>query len=100
MLFAHETLDVYQLALSIARRLASRTWPKGQGWLRDQAVRASGSVVLNIAEGRGRAGDAGRNHLRIALGSVAEVAAIADLLADESLRVDARRVGRMLRGMV
>jgi four helix bundle protein len=40
--------------------------------LRDQAVRASRSVVLNLAEGRARGGRAGKNHYRIVLGSAAE----------------------------
>ena len=98
-MFGHETLAVYHLAVSIARRLKAREWPRGDGWLRDQAVRASGSVVLNLAEGLARGGDAGRNHLRIAMGSAAETAAVADLLGDEALQRDAAKVGRMLRGL-
>ena len=47
--------------------------------LRDQAVRASRSVVLNIAEGAARGGAAAKNHFRIARGSAAETCAALDL---------------------
>jgi hypothetical protein len=54
--FDHENLDVYRLALEVAREIAA--WPAPRGWaaLHDQAVRASSSAVLNIAEGRARGG--------------------------------------------
>ena len=43
--------------------------------LHDQLARALTSVSLNIAEGRGRAGQDRRHHWRIALGSAEEVQA-------------------------
>jgi len=68
--------------------------------LRDQAVRAAPPVVLNIAEGRARGGQAGRNHFKIALGSAAETCAVLDLLSTDVARQNQlllRRVGAMLR---
>ena len=100
--FAHESLDVYRLALDVARFIATSRFGPGMADLRDQAVRASRSVVLNIAEGRARGGDAGRNHLRIALGSAAEVCAVLDLAClagGEGQQVALRRVGAMLARM-
>ena len=100
--FAHEALDVYQVALSVARWIAASRFPAGCADLRDQAVRASRSVVLNVAEGRARDGDAGRHHLRIALGSAAEVSAVLDLVAllgASEQQASLRRVGAMLARM-
>ena len=94
MYFGHEKLTVYTLALDIAR------WAQGvatRRTLKDQLVRAADSVVLNIAEGAARDGDARRNHYRIALGSAAEVAAVMDLLGTTGTQThDIRRVGAML----
>ena len=62
-------------------------------------MRSSGSVVLNIAEGRARGGDAARNHYRIALGSAAEACAALDILpvpGAPEVQVKLRRVGAML----
>jgi len=49
--FDHEQLICYQLGLNVARELAAASFPRGDAQLKDQAVRASCSVVLNIAEG-------------------------------------------------
>lgn len=100
--FDHENLDVYRISVDVARWTAAASFPRGRASLRDQAVRATQSVVLNIAEGRSRSGDAGRNHYRIALGSAAEACAAFDLLptsqaADQQVKL--RRVGAMLRKM-
>jgi four helix bundle protein len=100
--FAHESLDVYQLALDVARWVATARFGSGNSDLRDQAVRASRSIVLNVAEGRARGGDAGRHHLRIALGSAAEVSAVLDLVAlpgASEQQTSLRRVGAMLARM-
>ena len=72
-----------------------------------QVIRASQSVVLNLAEGAARGGPAGRYHfdrgrIRIALGSTAEVSAVLDLVdrPDVAVRpVELQRVGAMLRGL-
>ena len=101
--FDHETLDVYRLALEVARWLNDTTFPRGWAWLRDQAVRAAGSVVLNIAEGRGRTGAAKQNHYRIALASAAETCAaldIIDLPGGPEQQQKLRRVGAMLAKLI
>jgi four helix bundle protein len=100
--FNHERLDAYRLAVEVARGVAAARFPRGEADLRDQAVRASRSVVLNIAEGCSRGGRAARNHYRIALGSAAETCAALDLatVADvDTLQVQLRRIGAMLSRM-
>lgn len=100
--FDHEHLDAYRLSLEVARWVAATDFPRGFAPLKDQAVRAAQSVVMNIAEGKGRGGDAGRNHYRIALGSAAETCAALDLLgtmAASEQQAKLRRVGAMLRGL-
>ena len=96
--FPHERLDAYRLAVEVAVEVQRLHYPRGLAWLRDQAVRASGSAVLNIAEATGRTGDARRNHFRIALGSIAEACAALDLLDVETAAVQekCRRVGAMV----
>lgn len=100
--FDHENLDVYKLGLEVARACATLRIPAGRSHLRDQLQRAADSVVLNLAEGRARGGDAGRNHYRIAAGSAAEACACLDLVgtveaAEQQPKL--RRVGAMLRGL-
>ncbi|MBA3685707.1 MAG: four helix bundle protein [Planctomycetes bacterium] len=104
-------LAVYHLARSAcadAYRLASTI--TGNYDLRDQARRAAASIVLNIAEGRGRSTDADfARFLVIARGSANELAAqlafAADLqlierdgLAEVLERLD--HVGRMLSALI
>jgi four helix bundle protein len=100
--FDHENLDSYQVALAVALWVSAAKFPGGCSDLRDQGVRAARSMVLNIAEGRSRGGDAGRNHYRIALGSAAETCAVLDLVALPEGRAQQdklRRVGAMLARM-
>lgn len=100
--FDHENLDAYKLALEVARACALLRIPAGRAHLRDQLRRAADSVVLNIAEGRARGGDAGRNHYRIAAGSAAEACAALDLLGSPEAAAEQpklRRIGAMLRGL-
>jgi four helix bundle protein len=100
--FDHEHLDAYRLSLDVAHWVASTDFPRGFAPLKDQAVRAAQSVVMNLAEGKSRGGDAGRNHYRIALGSAAEVCAALDLLGSAAAaeqQAKLRRVGAMLRGL-
>lgn len=100
MEFGHERLDVYRLALEVARWAAAQAIPASRKHLRDQLVRAADSMVLNIAEGSGREpGDSRRYHFRIAAGSAAEVAAVLDLVAlpgGAERQHELRRVGAML----
>ena len=47
--FHHERLDCYQLAVEVNRFIAQASFPPGRSHLRDQGLRASDSVVLNLA---------------------------------------------------
>ncbi len=97
--FDHERLHVYNLAVDVARSVAAARFPRGEADLRDQAVRASRSVVLNLAEGCARGGAAGKNHFRIARGSAAETCAALDLASVDGaaeMQVELRRIGAML----
>ncbi|MCB9560186.1 MAG: four helix bundle protein [Kofleriaceae bacterium] len=80
----------YRAALAAveATRIASGRW-QGWAWLRDQALRAAGSIAHNLAEGNGhRPGSAGRaRYQRIALGSALELEAALDLAAAAGLGV-------------
>ncbi len=65
-------------------------------------MRAAQSVALNVAEGRSRGGDAGRNHYRIALGSAAERARhwISFRIPDGTeQQAKLRRIGAMIHGL-
>ena len=95
MYFAHQKLQVYAVALEVARWVVRADASRG---LKDQLVRAAQSVVLNIAEGAAQPpGDARRNHFRIAHGSAAEVAAALALIGAPAEVVDrVQRVGAML----
>ena len=97
--FAHETLDAYRLAVEVARWVASVRFPRGSSGLKKQALDASQSVVLNIAEGRARSGDSRQYHYNVAHGSAAETCAALDLIevlgrADHQAKL--RRIGAML----
>jgi four helix bundle protein len=97
--FAFEGLDVYRLAVDVARWVRTTKWPTGASHLKDQATRAADSVVLNIAEGMARGGRPGANHLRVALGSAGEVLAaldVADFRGCHERRTQLRRIGAML----
>ena len=73
--FGFERLDVYRLAVEVARWAARQGFPARRKHLADQLVRAA---------------DSRQNHYRIAKGSAAEVFAVLDL-ADlpETRRIDA-----------
>jgi len=96
---SHETLDVYRLAVQVARWVRGTRFPVGDADLRDQARRAAQSIVLNIAEGCHSQGGNRGKHFRIARGSAAEVCAVLDLvdLPDGEVQQEAvRRVVAML----
>ena len=83
MAFGHEKLDVYRLSLeyvALVFQLADRLKGKSRH-ARDQLLRASQSIPLNIAEGNGKVGEADRRRFfEIARGSTFECAAIEDVL--------------------
>ncbi len=84
-MFHHEKLDVYRLSISFtgyAYRLC-RGLTGADRHARDQLLRASQSIPLNIAEGNGRLPSADRQRfLRTALGSALECASILDVLLE------------------
>ena len=88
--------------MAVNRTVATMRWPTGRSHLKDQAIRAADSMVLNIAEGweRGRNTRAGRNHFRIAKGSAGEVFAVLDILDTKpEARAHLQRIGSMIHGL-
>ena len=97
--FGFERTDVYRLAVQIARWMRAQRWDTGTAHLKDNAIRAADSTVLNTAEGLTRPGKAGRNLLRIAQASAGEALAVLDVVElpgrqDQQQRL--RRIGAML----
>ncbi|MGD9251086.1 MAG: four helix bundle protein [Desulfobacterales bacterium] len=82
MAFGHERLDVYHSSIEYvgwAYRLCEAL--KGLRNAKDQLLRASQSIPLNIAEGNGKATEGDRRrYFEIARGSALECAAIQDVL--------------------
>ena len=80
--FGHENLDVYRASLEYvgwAYRYCEKL--KGHRNAKDQLLRASQAISLNIAEGNGKATDGDRRrYFEIARGSALECAAIQDVL--------------------
>jgi len=83
MAFGHEKLDVYRLAI----RYVAWVYEKASSLdgahrpARDQWLRASQSIPLNIAEGNGKTAEADRRrYFEIARGSALECAAVQDVL--------------------
>ncbi|MDP3480018.1 MAG: four helix bundle protein [Desulfoprunum sp.] len=83
MTLGHEKLDVYHLSIGYV----AWVYEKSDGLTgthrhaRDQWLRASQSIPLNIAEGNGKTGEADRRrYFEIARGSALECAAIQDVL--------------------
>ena len=83
MTLGHEKLDVYRLAIGyVAWVFAKSEALNGiHRPARDQWLRASQSIPLNIAEGNGKTAEADRRrYFEIARGSALECAAIQDVL--------------------
>lgn len=83
VMFGHERLDVYKISLQYIK------WVYGIGerltgthrHAKDQLLRASQSIPLNIAEGNGKSSEKDRSRFfEIARGSALECAAIQDIL--------------------
>jgi four helix bundle protein len=110
--FPHHRLDVYRLALDMARlakQLADRV-PRGYRSFADHLLRAAGQTVLLIGEGANRYG-AGQKRQRFteARGECGETASAAELLSvlglvpkDDAhqLMIIADRVGAMLTRLI
>jgi four helix bundle protein len=83
MYFDHEKLTVYQKSIEFVAFVA-RLLPRLQspfGGIRDQLLRSSQSIALNIAEGNGKRSAADRRRFfEIARGSAMESAASLDVL--------------------
>ena len=82
-MFAHEKLDVYKISLQYIKwvyDIESKLTGKLRH-ARDQLLRASQSIILNLAEGNGKTSGRDRNRFfEIARGSAYECAAIQDVL--------------------
>lgn len=78
--FAHHGLRVYGDARRLVRMVGEQ--PIHNAELRNQAMRASTSVALNIAEGAGQVGAAKKRHYKIARASLTEVVACYELARD------------------
>ena len=101
--FPHETLRAYKLAVQVSRWVSAAKFPRGMAWLKDQAQRSAGSVVLNIAEGRGRSGQAQRYHYEVAYASASEACSTLDLVdlpGAQEQQQHLRDVGSMLVGLM
>ena len=108
MSLGHEKLDVYQLSIGYVAWVYEKSGGLNgtHRHARDQWLRASQSIPLNIAEGNGKTGEADRRrYFEIARGSVLECAAIQDVLVvgnaldeDESLirKQELDRIAAML----
>ena len=80
--FGHERLDVYRTAIDdVGRAYHFCEELKGHRNAKDQLLRASQAIPLNIAEGNGKATDGDRRrYFEIARGSALECGAIQDVL--------------------
>lgn len=98
-----QTFRSYQLAVEFYRLAESQ---KAPGHLRNQLLRASSSVALNLKEGSAKRSPRDRRRFyEIGLGSVRECEAIVDLLGTEALRLQepldklARHVCRLVQAI-
>ena len=97
--FGHEKLDVYRLAIEYVGWVFHFCEDlKGNRNAKDQIIRASQSIPLNIAEGNGKATDGDRRrYFEIARGSALECAAVQDVLqVCGALSVDENSKGKVL----
>jgi four helix bundle protein len=95
----HERLDTYRLAVELDGAVVAIAHKAGRGhaWIADQAMRASASVVLNLAEALGREGADRARALRIARGSAPELdAALTLMLHRGACRASERQAAKAL----
>ena len=90
----HERLDAYAVTVELDGAVVSiaRKAGRGHAWLADQAMRASASVVLNLAEALGREGADRARALRISRGSALELDAALTLMLHRGACREAERV--------
>ena len=112
-MFLVEKLVVYQKALDFGERILrieQRTPRRAPGTLLNQAVRASTSVALNLAEGNGRWTTSDRRHFfHIARGSLYECLPLMEFFRrlgsiseaeSTSLRGDMEEISKMLNALI
>ncbi|MCH7918582.1 MAG: four helix bundle protein [Planctomycetes bacterium] len=111
-IFDHEKLDVYGVSLDfVAWSFSLAEKLKGpMRFARDQLLRASQSIPLNIAEGNGKRSLRDRGHFfEIARGSALECAALMDVLMrtkaiqteeGENAKGSLQRIVTMLTGLI
>lgn len=89
----HERLDAFAVAVELDGAVVAIAHRSGRGhaWIADQAMRASASVVLNLAEALGREGADRARALRIARGSALELDAALTLMLHRGACRDAER---------
>jgi four helix bundle protein len=95
----HERLDAYAVAVELDGAVVAiaQHAGRGHGWIADQALRASASVVLNLAEALGREGADRARALRIARGSALELDAALTLMQHRgACRTEARAAAKRL----
>ena len=100
MSFGHEKLDVYRIALKYVQfswNICENLTGKHRH-ARDQLLRASQSIPLNIAEGNGKATEGDRRrYFEIARGSALECAAVQDVLeVCEMINAEQHHKGKIL----
>ena len=111
MIQSFRDLDVWRKSMTLAERvyLASKAFPQSETFgLTSQVRRAAVSIPSNIAEGKAVGGQSYRRHIKIALGSDAELQTqielakrlnlLSEAAADELLP-QAIEIGRMLAGL-
>ena len=89
----HERLDAFTIAVELDAAVVAIAHRSGRGhaWIADQAMRASASVVLNLAEALGREGADRTRALRIARDSALELDAALRLMLHRSACRDGER---------
>jgi four helix bundle protein len=97
----------YDVALSVVRGLQQplAVIRRHNPNLARQGARAVESVLLNIAEGSGRAGGDRLHHFRIALGSLREVGAVLEIATlhgwvEQPMAAERDRLGGLLYGLL
>ena len=111
MIQSFRDLEVWRKSMDLAVRvyMASEKFPSSEAFgLTSQVRRASVSIPSNVAEGKAVGGQRYRRHVKIALGSDAELQTqielatrlgmLSDADADELLQ-QAAEIGRMLAGL-